>query len=198
VAVTSKGFGLPDYATRLADAIKAVGGRLDYVAFDEPFANGHLYDGPRACRWSAEEVARQIAEFVAELRRSFPHVVAGDIEPLWPWEPPATFEAWQDTYARVTGTRLPFFDLDVDFNRPDWVGEAKQLESFTRRRGTRFGLIYIGDGSTNLSAGRKSPRIASRATKRLRACSPTMRSCSRGSTTRIACCRKANPERSPG
>lgn len=142
-----EGFAGPRYARRLAEAIKAAGGTLAYVAFDEPFAFGHLYEGPNACGWSAEKIAHDVAAFVDELRESFPRVVAGDIEPLWSGQAPAAFEAWMETYARITGTALPFFDLDVDFSRLDWVAATKELELFARELGVRFGLISIGAGS---------------------------------------------------
>src|SRR5262249_36144246 len=66
---------------------------------------------------------------------------------LWSGQAPAAFEAWMETYARITGTALPFFDLDVDFSRLDWVAATKELELFARERGVRFGLISIGAGS---------------------------------------------------
>jgi hypothetical protein len=92
-----EGFASPHYAVRLAQAIKAAGGTLAYVAFDEPFAFGHLYDGPNGCRWTPEKIASDVAAFVSDLHEAFPHVVAGDIEPLWSGQEPAAFEAWLDT-----------------------------------------------------------------------------------------------------
>ena len=132
--------GMPAMARR----IKAVGGTVKYVAFDEPFAFGSLYDGPNACRWPPEKVAEEVGAFVHGLRAYFPKVVAGDIEPLWSGLDPAVFESWMDTYQRVTGTRLPFFHLDVDFDRPGWTQEAHRLEDAARSRGIAFGFIYYG------------------------------------------------------
>ncbi len=117
---------------------------MKYVAFDEPFAFGSLYDGENACRWSPERVAQELADYVRRLRRYFPKVVAGDIEPLWAGVDPQQLVDWMDTYARVTGHRLPFFHLDLDFSRPDWPQDSHSLEDAARTRGIRFGLIYYG------------------------------------------------------
>ena len=144
-----EGFAEPGHVARLARALKAAGGRISYVAFDEPFAFGHLYDGPNACRWSAEQVARAVGTYVRKLRRWYPGVVAGDIEPLWAGTDPGELEGWLETYARVTGKHLPFFDLDMDFSRADWLEATTRLQSFARSHGVRFGFIYIGDGSTD-------------------------------------------------
>ena len=144
-----EGFSGPGELLRLVRAIKDAGGRIDFVAFDEPFAFGHLYDGPNACRWSSEEVAQKLAAYVRRLRRWFPKVVAGDIEPVWSGTDPRELEDWLDTYARVTGRALPFFDLDVDFSRFAWPQDAATLQSFAHSRGIKFGLIYIGEGGTD-------------------------------------------------
>lgn len=144
-----EGFAGPGELVRLVHAIKQVGGRINYVAFDEPFAFGHLYDGPNACRWSSDDVARKLAAYVRKLRRWFPSVVAGDIEPLWAGVGPEVLEGWLDTYARVTGKPLPSFDLDMDFSRLEWPNDTARLESFAHSRGVRFGFIYIGEGASD-------------------------------------------------
>lgn len=64
------------YARRIRD----LGGVLQYVAFDEPFFFGSMYDGPSACHWTADQVAQNAAAHVADIKSVFPHVIVGDIE----------------------------------------------------------------------------------------------------------------------
>jgi hypothetical protein len=156
-----EGFGGPSSGVSTVSRIKVAGGTLAYIALDEPFFFGSLYDGANACHWTAERIAQQVAEYIRAVRTVFPHIVVGDIEPLAGRGDPGAYTRWMDTYAHVTGAELPFFDLDVDFNRFDWVQETAQLESAAQARGMRFGLIYIGAGATDLEWSRSAEdRIA--------------------------------------
>jgi hypothetical protein len=71
------------------------------------------------------------------------------VEPVRPgaYQPDAVtaIDAWHDTYRSVTGAPFPFFFADVDFTDPAWPALVKRLETTTRRRGIRFGIIYTGD-----------------------------------------------------
>lgn len=130
--------------------IERAGGTLRYVALDEPWYFGTVYDGPQACHFSADEVARQIAAFATGLRRVFPGVVIGDIEPLARDDDPSRIVRWLDDYRATTGSAFPFFHLDVGFwSRPGWPQAARSIEDAVRSRGIRFGFIYIGHGSTD-------------------------------------------------
>lgn len=142
-----EGFVPEDEPTRVASRIAAAGGTLAYVALDSTFRFGSLYDGPNACRFSAEEAARQFARYVTLVRRVFPAAVVGDIEALPPGVDPAVLVAWMDTYRRVTGSRLAFFHLDMGYRRLDWPEAARYLEAAARARGIPFGIIYNGEGS---------------------------------------------------
>jgi hypothetical protein len=146
-----EGFSDPGSAVTLASKIKRAGGTLKYVAFDEPFAFGSLYSGPNACHWSPDKIAAELRGYVRSLRRSFPGLVAGDIEPLWGGEDPQQLVDWMYSYKGSTGSRLGFFHLDLDYdNRPNWPQDAHGLEQAAHARGIPFGLIYIGGGSTDL------------------------------------------------
>lgn len=142
-----EGFSDPGSAAALASEVRRAGGTLKYVAFDEPFTFGSLYDGQSACHWTADKVARELDHFVRTLRRWFPHLVAGDIEPL-SGEDPQLLVDWMDTYKRVAGSRLGFFHLDLDWVNPNWPQDARGLEQAAHARGIPFGLIYNGNGSS--------------------------------------------------
>jgi hypothetical protein len=140
-----EGFTGPGSAAALASEIKRAGGTLKYVAFDEPFYFGTLYDGPNACHWSAAQVAGELRNCVRTLRRWFPGLVAGDIEPLVAGEDPQRLVDWMDTYKSVRGSRLGFFHLDLDYDGlPNWPQVAWELEQAAHARGVPFGLIYDG------------------------------------------------------
>jgi hypothetical protein len=131
-------------ALRLIRRVEAAGGRVRYVAMDEPYFFASLYDGPNACRWPVEQVAAEVARFVREVHAVRPTVVVGDIEPL---AGPATAEKYADwlaALAAATGAALPFFHLDLDWGRTGWPAETLRLQESTRAAGTRFGIIYNG------------------------------------------------------
>jgi hypothetical protein len=142
-----EGFAGAGEAARVAERIRAAGGRLDYVALDSPFREGTLYTGAGACGFSAEEDARQVARWAAAVRAIFPKAVVGDIEALPRGVDPAAVVAWMDAYRSVTGERLPFFHLDVNYLRLDWPEAARTLEAAAKARGVPFGIIYTGEGS---------------------------------------------------
>jgi hypothetical protein len=77
-----EGFGAPDTARVIAERIKKNGGELRYVAMDEPLFFGHHFKGKNACKWSMNDVARDIAPRVAVLRGIFPSIEIGDVEPI--------------------------------------------------------------------------------------------------------------------
>src|SRR5207247_1924478 len=77
-----EGFGGVPEAQRVVQRIADAGGTLRYVAFDEPYYYGSVYNGPQACRWSAEKVASDLAAYEAAVRHVFPRAVFGDIEPV--------------------------------------------------------------------------------------------------------------------
>jgi hypothetical protein len=131
------------------ERLHAAGARVSLIAFDEPYAMGHVYDGPRACHWSVEKVAADVAAFVRQLRAAEPGVLIGDIEVLWRNIPPEDIGAWMDEYARVAGAPFDFFHLDVDWSEPDWVERMASAVAEIRSRGLPAGVIYNGDWGTS-------------------------------------------------
>ena len=141
-----EGFG-GGLSTGLRDArrIKASGGELVFVALDEPFAFASLYNGPGACRWTAEKVAQEVGDYIKGMRTVFPDLLVGDTEPLWKDVEVEAYKDWLATFREVNGYDLAFFHLDVDFGRMSWPEAALELETFTRERGIEFGIIYLGN-----------------------------------------------------
>ncbi len=131
-------------ALRLVRRVEAAGGRVRYIAMDEPYFFASLYDGPGACRWSVEEVAHEVARFVREVHAARPSIVVGDIEPLAGAASATLYAGWMDALANATGAPLPFFHLDLDWGRAIWPSESLRIQEAARAAGTRFGMIYNG------------------------------------------------------
>ncbi len=133
--------GAPE-ALRLIRRVVAAGGTVRYLAMDEPYFFGSLYDGPNACAWSAAKVAAEVARFVRGVKAAYPSIVVGDIETL---AGPATaerYEAWMAAVRSALGAPLPFFHLDLDWGRSDWPVTSLRLQEYARGHGVRFGMIY--------------------------------------------------------
>lgn len=127
-----------------ASRIKAAGGTLRYIAFDEPFFYGALYTGPNACRWDARRIAHSVAAYVGRIRTVFPNVRFGDTEPLTTATDIGRYKEWVDAYREATGENLAFMHLDVQYGLPRWPQLAQELEEFAHSRAVPFGLIYLG------------------------------------------------------
>ena len=82
-----EGYGNPTAVESVAKRVKALGGQIDYVAMDEPVWFGHIVDkvsksSGTGCRYSVPEIAEKAAAKIAVLRRYFPDIKIGDIEPV--------------------------------------------------------------------------------------------------------------------
>jgi len=140
-----EGFFGPEEGLRIVNRLKQFGATVRYVSLDEPFAFGHIYDGPNACQWPAEKIAQQVQDYVTAIKSVYPDAIIGDNEPLWVGVEVGELVEWLDAYKAVTGSNLPFIHLDLDFSRADWHIAAKQLEEAARVRGIEFGIFYLGD-----------------------------------------------------
>lgn len=127
--------------------IKAAGGKVSYVAFDEPFFYGGLWTGDNACHWDGRRIAQRISEYMRELRTIFPDVKFGDIEPVTTGAHVERYKQWIDTFRQVTGENLAFLHLDLWYSLAAWPRLAGEIEKFARSRGVPFGVIYTGDGT---------------------------------------------------
>lgn len=125
--------------------IKSLGGKLDLIAFDEPYYYGHFYDGENACHWTAEKIAQGVDAFIRKARLEFPDLVIGDIEPLTGPAGPDQYKAWLDTFKKVNGYDLAFLHLDVDWSDTQWPAKAQSIANYGRIRDIPVGVIFTGN-----------------------------------------------------
>ena len=125
--------------------IKRAGGDLNFIAFDEPYFYGHFYDGPQACHWSEEKIAKDIDTFIQQARVIFPDVIIGDIEPVTGPADSAAYQNWLVEFKQVNGYDLAFLHLDVGWGENGWPEKIKSIEEFGRERNIPIGIIYTGN-----------------------------------------------------
>jgi len=140
-----EGFAGLDEGLLIARRIQQAGGQLDLIALDEPYYYGHFYDGPQACRWTDEKIIRQIVDYTREMRRVFPNLRVGDTEPLAGLTGAPEYQAWLVAFKAIAGYNLDFLHLDIDWSRPNWSAEAKEIIAFGEERGVPAGVIYTGN-----------------------------------------------------
>lgn len=128
-------------------AIKSAGGTLHFIALDEPYYYGHFYDGPNACRWSAEKIASEVDEFIKAVRNVFPNVIVGDTEPLAGPAGAKAYSDWLDTFYSVNGYHLAFLHMDIEWSRPKWNEEVKAIQEHGSLVGVPVGIIYNGNAA---------------------------------------------------
>ena len=116
-----EGHGPPHDMLVVAQRLHRAGADLRYVIFDEPLYYGHEFDGApgvRPCHAPIGIMAEQAAAKIAELRRIFPGVEVGAVEPfgiprvdqsVWA----ADLEEWLKAYALAAGAPLAFLRADV-------------------------------------------------------------------------------------
>jgi hypothetical protein len=137
------------YTLRAIENVAAAGGRVSYLAMDEPRVSA------AACGQSTDDAAAQVADFVRRVRAAHPDVIVGDIEP-YPLFSVAETQAWLDA-VQAQGVTLGFLHLDVDRVHAarvsaDVSGDVLSLSTLCRQRALPFGVILVGvDGSTDQS-----------------------------------------------
>ncbi|MBL8089890.1 MAG: discoidin domain-containing protein [Anaerolineales bacterium] len=141
-----EGFSGVSYAVDAAKRIKAAGGTLHFIAMDEPFYYGHFYDGPNACRWSAEKIAREINQFSKAMKAVFPDILIGDTEALAGQAGANQYKEWVKIFREVNGYDLAFLHIDVDWSRPNWAQEIITIEEYADVFDVPVGIIYTGNG----------------------------------------------------
>jgi hypothetical protein len=127
--------------------IKEAGGRLDYIAMDEPFWFGHFAKTKNTCDLTLSELASGVAKQLAAVYAAFPDVKVGDIEPVIGGSADnfaSELFDWFDEFAKATGRPLSFFHADVN-----WQGNGEEelpaIEARLRAKKIRFGVIINGD-----------------------------------------------------
>ena len=132
------------------DRIRRLGGDLRYVAMDEPLWFGHTSNQPNACHSSIESIAADVALRLSVIKKAFPLVEVGDIEPIaTPVQPNDWIDEighWLDAYQKAAGTPLRFLDADVTWSGP-WQSQLKALATHLRANKVSLGIIFDGDGA---------------------------------------------------
>ncbi|MGA7280353.1 MAG: hypothetical protein WBZ40_01090 [Acidimicrobiia bacterium] len=139
------------YDLEMARRVEELGGTIAVVAIEEPYAFAHKLQGPGSCQYSVERIVDEVIDYIDEMRRIFPDVPVGSIEPVWQ-SPPTTaddMEIWLDTFAERAGEPFAFLHIDPDWNRPDWTDVALEIEAVADARGIPFGVLYNGGLETD-------------------------------------------------
>jgi len=146
-----EGFKPDKMPVHLSNRIKKLGGRIRYIAMDEPLHFGHYYGGHNSCRWTIDFVAHDAAQNIRQFRDQFPDVEIGDIEPVNGIKSENWIEDvryWIEAYRRETGTPLAFFHDDMVWREP--IAErTRMLISLLDSRGIKFGVIFNSRGDVN-------------------------------------------------
>ncbi len=162
-------FGLPNglnlytFTLGYLNRLKALGANVFFVKADEPYYYGTSVadatvqkiaqmegkPAPVSCNFSVSQVSSDIAHFAQLVKSVYPGAAVGDTEPVntsdYSPDAPTVIDQWHDNYRSVTGAPFPFFAADVNFNDPTWPTLVKAVETGSRVRGIKFGIIYIGD-----------------------------------------------------
>ena len=140
-----EGFGGIQPTLNALDRVKEAGGIVRFIALDEPFFYGSLYDGPNACHWPSLKVAENVDAYIRFIKRIYPDISIGDIEPITKRSDIIPYENWLKVYQAVSGSNFPFFHLDTSWDQRGWPVVDKELEAFLSDHKIQFGIIYFGN-----------------------------------------------------
>jgi hypothetical protein len=141
-----EGYG-GDAASKLAARIAQSGGDLAYIVMDEPAFYGHHFTGPNKCQSDLADIAHDAAKNLAGVRAVFPHVRAGDGEPVGASLDDSLIEEysrWFDAFCVATGVPLAFFQADIQWKEA-WQVPLEKLTVALRQRQIPVGVIYNGN-----------------------------------------------------
>jgi hypothetical protein len=126
-----------------------LGAHLTYLAMDEPLFH---WRGKQSCHASVDRIASNIAITIDSVRKFYPDIHVGVIEPIGQWNgserliPDAL--AFADAFETTTGMQLAFFHADVGWNT-NWLPILLQTSEHLRRKRIHFGVIYNGASGDN-------------------------------------------------
>jgi len=140
--------GMQESVNRTLEAllnVRGAGGRVTYLAMDEPFTGGLV----RRCGGpSFVPTADRLAVYIPAVRRVFPDVRIGLIEP-YPVFSPAQFS---EMFRLLRERNLTVDFLHADVRRPDvspgrelFAGEMLELSALAAEHKIPFGVIIWGD-----------------------------------------------------
>lgn len=133
----------------IANRIKDLGGNLRYIAMDEPF-----HYATSVCKWTPQQIAANAAISIAEMKRIFPNVLIGDIEPI-PGDPQVwpKYGEWIDAIEAAMGQPLTFFHADIDWRRSDYPQAFETIRQTVATKRIPLGVIYNGTDSDTTDLG---------------------------------------------
>jgi hypothetical protein len=129
----------------LLGKVKRAGGSLSYLAMDEPL---HHWRQRKKCNTTIDQFAKDVERKIVEIKRIFPNVRVGDVEPIGQWPSAAALMRdttdWLDAFKRADGQNLAFIHADVGWDT-SWLDITLSLRKEAAARGVRFGIIYNGN-----------------------------------------------------
>jgi hypothetical protein len=136
------GFSGIDVWRTVVDRVGRLGGKIDYVEFDGPvaFAHYNVMQKDTACKYTIEELVRNIAPQIQVIKTAFPEVKFGDGEPVNGLTIGKMDDNLQFTkeFFRQTGARLSFMDADIIWYEKTFRSQLVEW----RRRLHEAGIIY--------------------------------------------------------
>jgi hypothetical protein len=147
------GAGIPGHTSNAVirtavDRVARLGGKIDYVYFDEPVAFGHynINKQATACNYTIEELVRNIAPQIQVIKTAFPNIKFGDGEPV----NGATIGKMDDNrqfakeFFRQTGVRLSFMVADIIWFEKTFRSQLVEWRRRLHEAGIEFGLYVNG------------------------------------------------------
>jgi hypothetical protein len=151
VTSTKCGNGMPGFTTeaviqKVIRRVTQAGGRIDDVAFDEPMTWGHFAHRGAACRYSVDELVRNMAPNIQALKAAFPAIRFGDIEPVTDQTPGrlADILNFATAFRVQTGEHLSFLQADLIWQN-NWKPQLTGWKTRLRAAGIAYGVIVDGD-----------------------------------------------------
>lgn len=137
-----------EYADLTITNVESNGGRVSFVAMDEPLLGGQDSLNDQSCEFTRRKVAKVVSLFIDDVNGTHPDVLVGDIEP-YPHYSIAQLKRWVRALERA-GATPAFFHLDVDMERvrvegQDVATDLLALRDFCERRGIPFGVILTSN-----------------------------------------------------
>lgn len=133
--------------------LKRLGAKLQYLSMVGPLVDGHVYTNRFYCHRPISEVAADAAETVKAVRRIYPDIIVGDIEPLahrsdYPdWSELGT---WFREFQRAADQPIMYLHLDVRWRLP-WKNDLVLAAREARAAGVKIGVIYHSDDTEHSS-----------------------------------------------
>ncbi len=119
------------------------GGSVSYIGMDEPYLGGQeAIPGQSSCGQTMEQTAIQTADFMSRIKKAYPNIKVGDIEP-YPRFSFSQLKLWLIKLESL-GQKPAFFHLDVNrglYSQDAFTRDAADFKIFLKERGIPFGVV---------------------------------------------------------